>query len=150
MLKPLFLFVQACVHTAGATDIADLIQTHCALKVLTLEANNLGDDGINVISGPLGKSNIDRLEIGECGITVMGAKVLAETFLINKSITLLRLSKNPITLEGARMILESAVGNGVCLKVIIDDHLYEDDDETQLMMETLQARERRKLLKVCI
>lgn len=76
--------------------------------------------------------------------------MLAETFLINKSITLLRLSKNPITLEGARMILESAVGNGVCLKVIIDGHLYEDDDETQLMMETLQMRERRKLLKVCI
>jgi len=76
--------------------------------------------------------------------------VLAESLLYNKSIKMLVMSKNPITLEGVRVILESSVGNGVCCGVTMDSNLYEDDDEVKSMMETLRLRERRKGLKVGI
>jgi len=48
---------------AFATSVAELIRTKCTLKVLSIEDNNLGDDGITAIAGPLVKSNIDRLEM---------------------------------------------------------------------------------------
>ena len=146
------LHLQLCnnLFTAGATSVAELIRTKSTLNLLMLSANNLGDDGITAIAGAVGKSNIDTLEICECGITVTGAKVLAQSLLYNKSITTLVMWKNPITLEGARVILESAVGNGVCHSVSIDIHLYGDNDEVQSMMKTLQLRHKRNFLKVGI
>ena len=137
--------------TIGAICIAELVRTKHKLNVLALSANNLGDDGIVAIAGALGKCNIDKLIIDECGINVTGAKALAESLLINKSITLLTLLDNPITVEGARTIIESAVGNGtLCPCMMIDDHLYEEDDEAQLMIKVLQMRNRRQYLKVSI
>ena len=134
--------------TVGATYIAELIRTKSTLDLLALDANNLGDDGITTIAGSLGKSKIDKLMIEECGITLMGAKTLAESLLINKSITLLSLSKNAITVEGACAIFESAVGSGtLCPRVIMDSHLYEDDDEAQLLMEVLQMRWKDNILR---
>ena len=133
---------------AGAAYIAKLVRTKPSLSVLTLGKNNLGDDGIAAIAKPLGKSTIDSLEFDECGITVLGAKVLAKSLLINKSITRLDMLNNPITLQGAHMILQSAVGNGICSFVLIDKLIYTDDDEARLMIETLQVRERKRHLKV--
>ncbi|XP_065917427.1 leucine-rich repeat-containing protein 74B-like isoform X3 [Dysidea avara] len=145
------LMMDQCeISVKGATYIAELIRTKSTLDVLALDANNLGDDGITAIAGSLGKSKIDKLMIEECGITLTGAKALAESLLINKTITLLSLSKNAITVEGARAIFESAVGNGtLCPRVIMDSHLYEDDDEAQLLMEVLQMRWKRQYLKRC-
>jgi len=137
--------------TVGAIYIAKLVKTKHTLDVLALSENNLGDDGITAIAGALGKCNINKLFIDECGFTLTGAKALAESLLVNKSITLLTLLKNPITVEGAREIIESIVGNGaLCPSMMIDNHLYEDDDEAQLMMEVLQMRKRRQDLKVNI
>jgi len=146
----IYSYVYNNLFTAGATSVAELIQTKSTLNLLMLSTNNLSDDGITAIAGALAKSNINTLEINECGITVTGAKVLAESLLYNKSITTLMVLKNPITLEGARVILESAVGNGVCDSVSMDIHLYGDNDEAQSMMETLQLRHRRNFLKVGI
>jgi len=140
-----------CYNPVGAICIAELIRTKHKLDVLSLSANNLGDDGIVAIAGALGKCNIDTLIIDECGINVTGAKALAESLLINKSITLLTLWDNPMTVEGARAIIESAVGNGtLCPCMMIDNHLYEEDDEAQLMIKVLQLRKRRQNLKVSI
>jgi len=116
-----------------------------------LSGNNIGDDGIAAISGPLGKSKLFKLIADGCGITVIGAKALAESLHINKSLSLLTLSNNPITVEGARMIFESIVGNGtLCPNVIMDSLLYEEDKEIQLMIELLETRMRRQYLKVGI
>ena len=45
---------------------------------------------------------------------------------------------NPITVEGARLILQSAVDNGVCQEVYVD---YQDDDEVNKMMIILEQRQ---------
>ena len=65
-----------------------------------------GDNGITAIAGALHKSGISKLDISECGITVTGAKALAESMLINNSITCLNVQDNLMTVEGIRMILQ--------------------------------------------
>ena len=100
--------------------------------------NNICDDGITIIAGALGKSRIRDLSVDKCGITVTGAKALAAGLAINRSITKLNVQYNPITAEGARLILQSAVNNGICEQVTNDN--YESDNEYQKMMTILQTR----------
>ena len=125
--------------TTGARCIGELLQDNTNLEVLRMGSNNVGDDGITIIAGALGKSRIRELYIQGCGITVTGAKALAAGLAINRSITVLYVWDNPITVEGARLILQSAVNNGICEQVIINDS-YESDNEVQKMMTILQTR----------
>jgi len=101
--------------------------------------NDIGDDGITVIAEALGKSRIKKLYVYHCGITVTGAKELATGLSLNSSITILNVWYNPITVEGARLLLESAVDNGVCEEVVID-YEYKEDNEVQKMMDILETR----------
>jgi len=73
-----------------------------------------------------------------CGITLAGARSFAAGLLVNKSVrVVLYVWGNPITVEGARLILQSAVNNGVCQEVWIDPN-YSNDDEVEKMMITLE------------
>jgi len=47
----------------------------CSLEALNLSNNEIGDDGITVIAGALGNSQISILVICKCGITLNGAKI---------------------------------------------------------------------------
>ena len=105
--------------------------------------NNIGDDGITIIARALGKSRIRVLFVVFCDITDTGAKALAAGLSVNRSITLLNVWYNPITVEGARLILQSAVNNGICEEVSVNDQYtnnYESDNEVQKMMTILQTR----------
>jgi len=102
--------------------------------------NNIGDDGITVIAGALGKSRIRKLDVHQCSITVTGAKELATGLSLNSSITVLDVWDNLITVEGARLLLKSAVDNGVCEEVRIDRE-YKEDNEVQKMMNILETRQ---------
>jgi len=102
--------------------------------------NNIGDDGITVIAGALGKSRIRKLGVQECGITVTGAKELAIGISLNSSITVLDVGYNAITVEGARLLLKSAMDNGVCEKVRIDGK-YKEDSEVQKISNILETRQ---------
>ena len=80
------------------------------------------NDGITVIAGAVSKSRIRKLSVYQCGIILLhGADKLVTGLSLNSSITVLSLWGNPITVWGARLILQSAVNDGVCKKVIIDD-----------------------------
>ena len=48
---------------------------------------------------------------------------------------------NLITVEGARLILQSAVNNNVCEEVLID-FKYERDNDVQKMMNILETRQK--------
>ena len=77
-----------------------------------------------------------------CGITFTGVRSLAAALSTNQNIRELWLMKNPITVDGARLIMKSAVDNGVCEHVGIDDE-YEDDDQVKEMMTILDDRENK-------
>ena len=105
--------------------------------MLCLKGNNIGDDGITAIAGALGKSKIKVLNIINCGITIMGGKELSTAVSTNQTVKTLNLYDNPITVEGARLMLQTAIDNGVCEQVILS---YKSDNEVQKMKTVLQTR----------
>ena len=80
---------------------------------------------------------------------MIGAKALAKSLLFNNSVTHLDIQDNHMTTEGVRMILQSAVGNGVC-HVVKSNCPDDDDDEAFLLKKILHMRAKRRQLKVCI
>jgi len=131
--------------TTGARCIGELLQVNNVLQVLWMGLNNIGDDGISVIAGTLGKSRIRELSVRRCGITDTGAKQLATGLSLNSSITVLYVHVNPITMEGTRLILQSAVNNKVCTLVSIDVQ-YKADSEVRKMINILETRQKVKSL----
>ena len=106
--------------------------------------NTIGDDGITAIATALTNSRISQLWVMECGITLTGARSIATLLLANHSIRELILDDNPITTEGAHLILQSVVNNKACQVDISIDDEYWRDSEVQTMMNILEDRRRMK------
>ena len=100
------------------------------LLELNMDINNISDEGITAISSSLNKSSLTELRVMGCGITFTGVTSLAAALATNHNIRELWLHDNPITDDGARLIMKSAVDNGVCRYVGIDSE-YKDDDEVK-------------------
>ena len=144
--------------TTGAICISEVLGK-CSLQVLDISENEIGDGGITAIAGTLSNSQISELYVWSCGIALTGARSLAVGLLVNNSVRILDVSYNPITVEGARLILQSAVDNGVCQVVDIghykdddeveddevEDDEVEDDDEVKKMMTILEQRKRQEV-----
>ena len=107
-----------------------------------MSGNTIGDDGITAIATALTNSRISRLWVHGCGITLIGARSIATLLLANHSIRELPLTDNPITTEGAHLILQSAVNNKACQVDISIDYEYRRDSEVQTMMNILEDRRR--------
>ena len=129
--------------TTGAISISEMMMVHHSLQQLYMGWNKIADDGITSIAGALGNCRINVLNVQWCGITLTGARLLAEALSSNHTIRELWLTGNPITVEGALLIVKSAVHNAVCQHVGIDDE-YEDD-EVKKMMNILEDRRRQKV-----
>jgi len=128
---------------SGAICISKVFMGKCLLQVLDMLGNNIGDGGITAIAGALSTTQIDELDLSDCGITLTGAALLAERLLVNNSVKSLYVD-NQITVEGARLILQSAVSNGICQMVDIGRN-YNDDDEVKKMNIILEQRMKVRL-----
>ena len=125
--------------TTGAISISQALMVNQTLLELYMWGNNITDDGITAIAGSLRSSSITKLDVTKCGITFTGVTSLAAALTINQIIRILWLWDNPITVDGARLIMKSAVDNGVCEYVCIDGE-YENDDEVKEMETILNDR----------
>ena len=132
-----------CMITTGAISISKMMMVNHSLQELSMSYNNIGDDGISAIAGALGNCKINTLGVAECGITLTGARSLAVALSSNHTITELWLSNNPITVEGALLIVKSAVDNTVCQHVRIGD-VYMSDKGVMKMMNVLEDRSLRR------
>ena len=128
--------------TTGAISISQALMVNQTLLELDMEANHIGDDGISAIAASLNNSSITLLDVVGCGISVVGVRSLAETILSNQNIRTLSLLYNPITVDGARLIMKAAVDNAVCEDILIDNEYY-DDDEIKRMMNILDNRSKQ-------
>ena len=99
------------VYFTGAIVISKLLKDNHVIQELHMGHNNIGDDGITAIATALTNSTIRVLWVNNCGITLTGARSIATLLSVNHSIRELGLSKNPVTTEGASVILQSAVNN---------------------------------------
>ena len=127
------------IDTTGAVYFSKALTVNHTLKDVNLWGNEIGDGGIIAIAKVLENSKISLLNVRECGISFAGAKLLAEALTVNDSIKELWIMNNPITVEGARLIVHSAVQNTVCQQVLIDDD-YENTMEINKMMALLDNR----------
>ena len=129
--------------TTGAIIISKMMMGNHSLEELQISNSNIGDDGISAIAGALGNCKISELYVMGCGITLTGARSLATALYSNNTVRELWLEDNPITVEGALLIVNSAVHNTVCQYVFIDDE--HKNDEIQKMMNILEDRRRQEV-----
>ncbi|XP_065888349.1 NACHT, LRR and PYD domains-containing protein 3-like isoform X2 [Dysidea avara] len=137
------LWITRCELSVKSAVCISEILWKCPLQVLSLSGNNIGDNGITAIAKVLGNSQICELYVKKCGITLAGAKSLGTGLLISRTIKKVAIISNSITIEGARLILQSAVNNGVCHLVDIDTE-YRCDDKIKRMMYDLDMRKRQQ------
>ena len=137
----LWLQCDCIMITTGAISISKMMMINHSLQELNMFNNNIGDNGISAIAEALGNCKIDILNISQCGITPTGASSLAVALSSNHTMRVLRLTDNPITVEGALLIVKSAVDNTVCQRVGIGDE-YENDEIIK-MMNILEDRRRQ-------
>ena len=124
-------------------NICKMMMVNHSLQVLNMNDNKIGDDGISAIARVLGNCKINGLYVSECGITLTGARSLAESLPSNHTIRVLGLYKNAVTVEGALLIIKSAVHNKVSHDVWIDDEYH--NDEVKKMMTILEYRRRQEV-----
>ena len=131
--------------TTGAISISQALMVNQTLLELHMNRNRIGDDGITAIAGSLsnGNTTLVRLHVGWCGIGLAGVTTLAAALLSNQNIRELVLLGNPISLDGAHIIMKSAVDNGVCEDVGINWE-YEDD-KVKRMMTILDDRRKQEV-----
>ena len=126
--------------TTGAISISKMLMVNHSLQELIMANNNIGDNGISAIAGTLanGNSTIHKLDVEKCGITLTGARSLTQALSSNHTIRELLLHKNPITVDGALLIVKSAVDNMVCQHVGIDyEHM---NNEIKKLMNIIDKR----------
>ena len=122
----------------GAISISKMMMVNHSLQRLYISKNNIGNDGISAITGALGNCKISKLDVSECSITFTGATSLAVAISSQCTIRELVLEDNPITVEGALLIVNSAVHNVACQVVEIDDEYK--NGEIKEMMNILEDR----------
>ena len=125
----------------GAISISQALMVNQTLLELNMRGNDIEDEGITAIAGSLSNSSITLLDVRGCGITFTGVRSLAAALSTNQNIRRLWLMINPITVGGARLIMKSAVDNGIC-EIVDMDFEYQDDDQVKEMMAILDDRRR--------
>ena len=125
--------------TTGAISISQALIVNHTLLELHMEHNDIKDEGITAIAGSLNDCSVTVLNVERCGITFTGVRSLAAALSTNQKIRKLCLMSNPITVDGARLIMKSALDNGICEIVSIDDE-YWHDDQVKEMIITLRVR----------
>jgi len=130
--------------TIGAISISQVLMVNQTLLELYMRENNIGENGITAIAGSLSNSSINVLNVQRCGITFTGVRSLAAVLSTTQNIKSLGLWNNQITVDGAHLIMESAVKNGVCEDVSVNNE-YVYDDEVKKMMTILNDRSRQNV-----
>ena len=131
----------AIIITTGAISISQALMVNQTLLELKIENNHIGHGSITAIAGSLSNSSITILDVWGCMFGFDGVRSLA---VACQNIRDLELGYNPITVDGARLIMKSAVENGVCEYVGIDDE-YKNDKEVKKMTTILDDRSRQNV-----
>ena len=120
--------------TTGAISISQALMVNQTLLELYIGFNKIGDDGIAAIAGSLSNSSIIILDVRGCSIGFVGVKSFTGALSSNQHIRQLCLLNNPITVDGACLIIKSAIENDILENVSIDNE-YWDDDEVKRMLD---------------
>ncbi|XP_059817124.1 NACHT, LRR and PYD domains-containing protein 3-like isoform X2 [Hypanus sabinus] len=100
---------------SGAEDLVSALSTNPSLTELDLSYNKLGDSGVKLVSAALRnpECKIQRLWLGDVGLTDSGAEDLASALSTNPSLTELDLSDNKLGDSGVKLV-SAALRNPEC------------------------------------
>ncbi|XP_072891355.1 NACHT, LRR and PYD domains-containing protein 3-like [Hemitrygon akajei] len=100
---------------SGVEDLVSTLGTNTSLMELDLSDNNLGDSGVKLVSAALRnpECKIQKLWLGNVGLTDTGAKDLASALSTNPSLTELNLSGNKLGDSGVKLV-SAALRNPEC------------------------------------
>lgn len=107
---------------AGAVEIAQALAANCGLEYISLNQNDLGDEGVKVLAEAL-KTNstltamyVERNRIGDGGV-----EALAEMLKTNHTIKRVNLAHNDFGSIGGQALLESLTVNNTVDSMTIFD-----------------------------
>ena len=123
--------------TTGAISISNMMMVNHSLQELYMWNNSIGDDGISAIARELAR--LMNWVLINVTLLLLGQDYWQQPY---HPIQLLYLRGNPITVEGAQLIVEAAVHNTVCLHVGIDEY---KNDKVKEMLTILEDRERQEM-----
>ena len=118
----------------GTKSIAKILESNMTLKTLEIHGNHIGNAGIITISNTLPKSSLHELHVNHCGFSIEGAKALAEA-LHKSNISSVNLWRNPITVEGARLLASLIT---VYRRIKFDDEYQEDPIVREFIQSTIE------------
>ncbi|XP_059815149.1 NACHT, LRR and PYD domains-containing protein 12-like [Hypanus sabinus] len=109
---------------SGAEDLVSALSTNPSLTDLNLSDNKLGDSGVKLVSAALRnpECKIQKLELGDVGLTDSGAEDLASALSTKPSLTELYLSNNKLGDSGVKLV-SAALRNPECKiqKLLLED-----------------------------
>ena len=71
------------MNTTGAIAVSKLLVRNCTLQVLSMNFNNIGDDGISVIVECLQHiTTLTELNVVNCGLSVKGIVMCVRYILV--------------------------------------------------------------------
>ncbi|KAL1254972.1 hypothetical protein QQF64_013033, partial [Cirrhinus molitorella] len=104
------LLNNCCVRDEGCAALASALRSKSShLRIVDLNYNNIGDTGVNLLSGGLKDPHckLENLLLMDCGITDKGCAALASALSSNPSrLTELNLSENKIGDSGLKLLSE--------------------------------------------
>ena len=127
------------VHYIGASSVSKVMAVSHSLQELYIGENNIGDNGISAIAEAVVNCKLKILNVKKCGITLAGARLLAAALSSNHTIKELDVYNNPVTTDGALLLVKSALNNPVCQRVLISDKCK--NDEVNSLITTLENRD---------
>ncbi|XP_059816550.1 NACHT, LRR and PYD domains-containing protein 12-like isoform X3 [Hypanus sabinus] len=100
---------------SGAEDLVSALRTNRSLTELYLSVDELGDSKLRLVSAALRnpECKIQKLRLGDVGLTDSGAEELASALSTNPSLTELNLTGNKLGDSGVKLVL-SALRNPEC------------------------------------
>jgi len=96
-------------------DVSTISDMMTCLKELKISDNQLGDDGVEIISEGI----LRVLDIGYNEITATGATTVANSLLYNTSLEVLDISHNAIGQDGAIAIIQAIANNKTLKKLYL-------------------------------
>ncbi|XP_072133517.1 NACHT, LRR and PYD domains-containing protein 3-like [Mobula birostris] len=103
------------LRESGVEDLASALSANPSLTELNLSKNNLEDSGVKLVSAALRnpECKIQKLRLGNVGLTGSGAEDLASALTTNQSLTVLYLNDNKLGDSGVEL-LSAALRNPEC------------------------------------
>lgn len=126
--------------------IGKILQTHGALRVLSLKGNDFGGGDIRCLwSASHNKSKCRSLDLSSCSINFKNAKRIAKELRFNEHLQSLNLKHNDIRMDGALRILEATAKQSILCELNMAQNNIDESFQVQYSAQNFANHTLKKL-----